>query len=335
MSSKSLWSPMWETILNTLKQERAKTVIHISSGSDQFRKEFFQDHFDYFSVDLSKLDIKQYLKSHTGYNWDFVLIDVKECLKDDIFILSLLRPGQKIILIVPSYPVNSHDSYFESEEEIKKKFSPLVNIDSITISYVKENYKVFLVTGHIWHRKLEHIREILSKHGEGIIAPFIHPTAVIERNFVDIGERVIIMPNVVIGFPSIGAVWDENGKIVRFPQDGRVKIGNDVFIGSCVVIDRAANKDNLTEIGDRCVIGPMAHVTHNVRIGHDTMILGNSIVTGGARIGSNCMIGANSTIRHKITVGNGVVVGMGSVVTGNVPDGVIVVGNPARILGKV
>ena len=39
-------------------------------------------------------------------------------------------------------------------------------------------------------------------------------------------------------------------------------------------------------------------------------------------------------IRQGLTIGAGAVVGMGAVVTKDVPDGVTVVGNPARILEK-
>ena len=47
---------------------------------------------------------------------------------------------------------------------------------------------------------------------------------------------------------------------------------------------------------------------------------------------SGASIGANSTILPNLTIGEGSVVGAGSVVTKDVPDGVTVVGNPARIL---
>lgn len=43
-------------------------------------------------------------------------------------------------------------------------------------------------------------------------------------------------------------------------------------------------------------------------------------------------IGANANIKKGITIGNGAVVAMNSVVTKNVPDYVIVAGNPAKII---
>lgn len=52
-------------------------------------------------------------------------------------------------------------------------------------------------------------------------------------------------------------------------------------------------------------------------------------------IGKNCWIGAGAIILPGITIGANVVVGAGSVVTKDLPDNVVAVGNPCRILRKV
>lgn len=52
-------------------------------------------------------------------------------------------------------------------------------------------------------------------------------------------------------------------------------------------------------------------------------------------IGKNCWIGAGVVILPGITIGDNVVVGAGSVVTKDLPDNVIAVGNPCRILREV
>ncbi len=54
----------------------------------------------------------------------------------------------------------------------------------------------------------------------------------------------------------------------------------------------------------------------------------------GATVGKNSVIGSNATILPGIVIGENVLVGAGSVVTRNIPDGVVVVGNPASILKK-
>jgi maltose O-acetyltransferase len=52
-------------------------------------------------------------------------------------------------------------------------------------------------------------------------------------------------------------------------------------------------------------------------------------------IGSDCWIGAGATICPGVTIGNGVTVGAAAVVTKDVPDRVVVVGNPARIIKHI
>lgn len=52
-------------------------------------------------------------------------------------------------------------------------------------------------------------------------------------------------------------------------------------------------------------------------------------------IGKNCWIGAGAVILPGITIGDNTVVGAGSVVTKDLPDGVVAVGNPCRILRKI
>ena len=52
-------------------------------------------------------------------------------------------------------------------------------------------------------------------------------------------------------------------------------------------------------------------------------------------IGKNCWIGAGAVILPGITIGDHVVVGAGSVVTKDLPDNVVAVGNPCRVLREV
>ena len=53
------------------------------------------------------------------------------------------------------------------------------------------------------------------------------------------------------------------------------------------------------------------------------------------RIGKNCWIGAGAVIVPGVTIGDNVVVGAGSIVTKNLPDNVLAVGNPCRILREI
>lgn len=53
------------------------------------------------------------------------------------------------------------------------------------------------------------------------------------------------------------------------------------------------------------------------------------------RIGDNCWIGAGVVIMPGITIGKNVMVGAGSIVTRDLPDNVIAVGNPCRVLREI
>lgn len=52
-------------------------------------------------------------------------------------------------------------------------------------------------------------------------------------------------------------------------------------------------------------------------------------------IGRNCWIGAGAIILPGITIGSNAVIGAGSVVTKDIPDSVVAVGNPCRILRNI
>jgi UDP-3-O-[3-hydroxymyristoyl] glucosamine N-acyltransferase len=56
---------------------------------------------------------------------------------------------------------------------------------------------------------------------------------------------------------------------------------------------------------------------------------------GGAVVGARASIGANATILPGVRIGSDALVGAGSVVVDDVPDGTVVAGNPAKVLGRV
>lgn len=74
----------------------------------------------------------------------------------------------------------------------------------------------------------------------------------------------------------------------------------------------------------------------NSTVGHDCELGAYVTVSPGANISGHCTlqerayVGTNAALREGVMVGIEAVVGMGAVVLKNVPDGAIVVGNPAR-----
>jgi len=53
------------------------------------------------------------------------------------------------------------------------------------------------------------------------------------------------------------------------------------------------------------------------------------------KIGDNVFLGANAIVLPGVSIGNGAIIGAGAIVTKNVPDNVVVAGNPAHFICTV
>jgi sugar O-acyltransferase (sialic acid O-acetyltransferase NeuD family) len=85
-------------------------------------------------------------------------------------------------------------------------------------------------------------------------------------------------------------------------------------------------------LGCGVIINTGAVVEHDCVIGDCAHISPNAFLAGGVKLGSLAWIGGCASIRQLVEVGEASVVGMGAVVTRDVPAGVTVIGNPARVL---
>jgi len=149
---------------------------------------------------------------------------------------------------------------------------------------------------------------------------------------VVLGKRCNVKAGAVLGGPGFGFEKDSEGNLFRFPQVGRLIIGNDVEVGACTCIDRGALSD--TAIGDHTKINNLCHIAHNNKIGRNVVITGSVNVAGSNVIDDNVWIAPNASIRGFIHLGEGCTVGLGAVVTKDIPAGETWVGNPARKMEK-
>lgn len=145
---------------------------------------------------------------------------------------------------------------------------------------------------------------------------------------VYVADGVIIRENSVIGADGLSTDRDENGKAVTMPQFGGVIVEKNVQIGANTVVARGAI-DN-TVIGKGSKIDNSCFISHNVVIGEDTFVVGETIMFGSSSTGNKAYLSGNSTIRNGIHVGDNAIVGMGAVVVKDVENGKIVKGNPAK-----
>jgi len=110
-----------------------------------------------------------------------------------------------------------------------------------------------------------------------------------------------------------------------------IKLGKNVFMNfNCCILDVAE-----VNIGNNVLIGPNVQIyTANHPI--DVKTRNSWLETAKpVNIGHDVWIGGGAIINPGVTIGNGVVVGSGSVVTKDIPNHVMVVGNPARIVKKI
>ena len=95
-----------------------------------------------------------------------------------------------------------------------------------------------------------------------------------------------------------------------------------------------------SSVSSSSVIGANVSINANTIVGHDISIGDHSVVSsfvslgGTCSIGENCYIAMGVQIKEGISIGSDVIVGMGSVVFHNIPNEVIVLGNPARPLRR-
>ena len=111
----------------------------------------------------------------------------------------------------------------------------------------------------------------------------------------------------------------------------QIRVGKRFFANfNLTVLDEA-----FVTIGDDCFIGPnvsiytACHSTDPVE--RNTRREWAEPVT----IGDNVWIGGSVTILPGVTIGSNVTIGAGSVVTRDIPDNVVAVGNPCKVIKKI
>ena len=163
--------------------------------------------------------------------------------------------------------------------------------------------------------------------GDGCV---LNPNVTVYDN-VDIGRGSILHSGCVIGADGFGYVMEE-GRWRKFPQVGRVEIGDDVEIGANSCVDRAAL--GVTSIGEGTKLDNMVHVAHNCRIGRHVVVAAQTGFSGGVVVEDYAVIGGQVGIGDKARIESRAVLGSGSgVLTSKiVRAGETVWGTPARPL---
>jgi UDP-3-O-[3-hydroxymyristoyl] glucosamine N-acyltransferase len=150
------------------------------------------------------------------------------------------------------------------------------------------------------------------------------------------GDRVTVQAGAVLGSDGFGFVPDPaTGRYHKFPQIGRLEIGNDVEIGANTTIDRGAL--DATVIGDGVKLDNLVQVGHNVHIGRNVVVASQTGISGSTVLEDGVVIGGQVGLGDHVRIGQGVILGgqcgvlSKKVVRGK---GVIFWGTPARPIAK-
>jgi acetyltransferase-like isoleucine patch superfamily enzyme len=135
---------------------------------------------------------------------------------------------------------------------------------------------------------------------------------------LEIGAHALLEPH----------VW------ITAPAPGRVRIGAGTFLNIGVMVAAV----ELVEIGSHCMLANGCFVTDGSHRFDDPQrpVPWQGFTTKGpTRIGDNTWLGANVVVTSGVTIGERCVIGANSVVTQDVPPFSIAAGAPARVLRPV
>jgi len=126
-------------------------------------------------------------------------------------------------------------------------------------------------------------------------------------------------------------LFRENGILVPVLIHKNAFLSNNVKIGDGTQVLAMSVISCDVVIGSSCIINSGAVVEHECIIGDGVHVAPNATICGCVNVKRNAFIGAGSVILPRITIGENSIVGAGAVVTKNVPDSIVVRGNPAKI----
>ena len=117
---------------------------------------------------------------------------------------------------------------------------------------------------------------------------------------ITIGTNCIIDSGTVIGSDGYGLISDNN-EHYKIPHIGSVSIGNNVWIGSNCCIDRGTLTNTIIDEGTK--LDNLIQIAHNVKIGKNCRISGQTAIAGSSILEDNIAIGGQVGIIDHLHIG--------------------------------
>lgn len=143
-------------------------------------------------------------------------------------------------------------------------------------------------------------------------------------------------------FIGLGTVGDGSGRRRLFEKareqgfevvraiHPRAVVSQSAEIGHGPTIMAGAIINAEAQLGDNVIVNTGAIIEHECVVGNHAHIATGARLAGAVRVDDGAHIGIGASVRQGIHIGQGAIVGAGAVVIRDVPDGVIVVGVPAK-----
>jgi acetyltransferase EpsM len=114
-----------------------------------------------------------------------------------------------------------------------------------------------------------------------------------------------------------------------------VQVGGRVVIGDGCLLVAGAVVNVDARIDQNVIVNTGATIDHDCHIGAHSHISPGVHLAGNVVVGELSHIGIGAVVLPSMSIGNNCVVGAGAVVRENVPDGMVVAGNPARLISPM
>ncbi|HCC70194.1 MAG TPA: UDP-3-O-(3-hydroxymyristoyl)glucosamine N-acyltransferase, partial [Bacteroidales bacterium] len=130
----------------------------------------------------------------------------------------------------------------------------------------------------------------------------IYPGVTIYHECI-IGKNCTIHAGSVIGSDGFGFAPQSDDNYKKIPQLGNVIMEDNIEIGANVVIDRATMGSTIIRKGVK--LDNLIQIGHNVEIGENTVMAGQSGIAGSTKVGQNCMFGGQVGITGHVKIAKG------------------------------
>ena len=141
---------------------------------------------------------------------------------------------------------------------------------------------------------------------------------------------------IAVGEPKIRKILREKVAACEYRLQSLVHpaafIGSRTQIGDGTIVQFGSFVECDVSVGSNVLILQNSSVGHDSVIGNDAVISPCAFVAGACTIGERAYIAACVPVKENISIGADSIIGMGSAVLRDIPEGVIALGNPARVM---